>query len=303
MVLKKLAGILLIGVVLFTLEQSASAGALTFNETLSAQGGSVLPISLTRRLHLDSSAAVIVDQSTGNILYGKNMREECPIASITKLMTAMVTLDSKQPLDQKLVVTEADVDTLRHSMSRLPVGTVLSRREMLQLALMSSENRAASALSRNYPGGLPAFVNAMNRKARELGMWHSHFVEGTGLNDQDMSTPEDLAKMVNAAYHYALIRKITTTSTYRVNYAPHRYLNYLNSDVLVRRDPFPIGLSKTGFINEAGHCLVIQTRVYNHPVIMVFLNSWGEYTRVGDVIRARRWLEAIHWPHVMTTEG
>ncbi|MBU6459902.1 MAG: D-alanyl-D-alanine endopeptidase [Proteobacteria bacterium] len=303
MFLKWVAGAVLIWVVCFVPVDDAIAGKLVFNEAPSSRIGVIIPVSLTRRLHLRSEAAVIVDQKTGRVLYGKNMQEEAPIASITKLMTAMVTLDAGLPLDQMLTVTEADVDTLRHSASRLPVGTTLSRRQMLQLALMSSENRAASSLARNYPGGLPAFVDAMNQKARELGMWHTHFVEGTGLNDQDVSTPEDLAKMVNAAYHYPLIRQITTTSKYRVSYAPHRFLNYLNSDILVRSRAMPIGLSKTGFINEAGHCLVLQTRVYSHPVIMVFLNSWGEYTRAADALRARRWLESLDWRRVVTKEG
>ncbi|MDE3207316.1 MAG: serine hydrolase, partial [Pseudomonadota bacterium] len=245
MFLKWVAGAVLIWVVCFVPVDDAIAGKLVFNEAPSSRIGVIIPVSLTRRLHLRSEAAVIVDQKTGRVLYGKNMQEEAPIASITKLMTAMVTLDAGLPLDQMLTVTEADVDTLRHSASRLPVGTTLSRRQMLQLALMSSENRAASSLARNYPGGLPAFVDAMNQKARELGMWHTHFVEGTGLNDQDVSTPEDLAKMVNAAYHYPLIRQITTTSKYRVSYAPHRFLNYLNSDILVRSRAMPIGLSKT----------------------------------------------------------
>jgi serine-type D-Ala-D-Ala endopeptidase (penicillin-binding protein 7) len=246
---------------------------------------------IERKLVLRSNAAMVVDQQTGQVLYGKNVTLQRPIASITKLMTAVVTLDAGMPLNEMMTVTRDDIDTLRHTGSRLPIGATLPRREMLLIALMASENRAASALARTYPGGLAACIAAMNRKARELGMWHTHYVEGTGLNNQNVSTAEDLAKLVNAASHYPLIHQITTTGAWHVNLPGRAGLDYRNTDPLVRDSHWDVGLSKTGFINEAGECLVMQAGIGHRKVIIVLLDSYGKYSRIGDAIRVRQWLE------------
>lgn len=238
-----------------------------------------------------SASVLVVDQDDGTYLYEKNPDEVRPIASITKLMTAMVVLDAKLPLNQEITITEDDVDQLRHSASRLPLGTTLPRRELLRLALMSSENRAASALARTYPGGLHAFVKAMNRKARELGMHDTHFVDSTGLHSENVSTARDLAKMVEASYRYELIREFTTTAHHEVELG-RRSLAFLNSNRLVANKGWEIGLSKTGFINEAGRCLVMQATIAGRKVIIVLLDSWGRLTRIGDANRIKRWMES-----------
>jgi D-alanyl-D-alanine endopeptidase (penicillin-binding protein 7) len=251
------------------------------------------------KLTLRSSAALVIDQDAGRVLYSKNVDNIMPIASITKLMTAMVMLDAHPALDQKITIIDADKDELKHSRSRLRVGTVLSRYDMLRLALMASENRAAAALGRTtFPGGTSAFVAAMNRKAASLGMWNTHFVEPTGLNSHNVSTAQDLVKMVEAAYHYALIRQFTTTTAREVEVAGGRTLEYHNSNTLVKNHRWHIGLSKTGFTNEAGRCLVMQTAIAERPVIIVLLDSWGRYSRIGDANRIRKWIEtsAAHQP-------
>ncbi|MHB1299334.1 MAG: D-alanyl-D-alanine endopeptidase [Burkholderiales bacterium] len=247
---------------------------------------------------LASYAAVIYDEKNGEELYAKHTDAVVPIASITKLMTAMVTLDANLPMNEVLKIEDEDVDTLRHSASRLPVGTKLTRNEMLRLALMSSENRAAAALGHNYPGGITAFVKAMNAKAKELGMEHTHFVDSSGLHSENVSTAADLVKMVEAAYQYDVIREDTTTSTHKVvlpRKRSERVLEYNNSNLLVKykaSNSWHIGLSKTGFINEAGHCLVMHTTIAEKPVVIVLLDSWGSQTRIGDANRVKKWLES-----------
>lgn len=244
------------------------------------------------RLQLASSVAMIVDQKSGETLFSRNAANQAPIASITKLMTAMVVLDAGLGMEEPITISEADVDSLRNSSSRLRVGTTLTRQETLQLALMSSENRAAAALARTYPGGTSQFVAAMNRKAAELGMRQSHFVDSTGLHSENVSTAEDLVKMVKAGYHYELIRQMTTTETYDVvNDNGHR-TPYKNTNALVKSPSWDIGLSKTGFINEAGRCLVMQAQIASRPVIIVLLDSWGKYTRTADANRIKKWLES-----------
>ena len=244
-------------------------------------------------LQLASSKALVVDQETGEVLYGKSSDLPAPIASVTKLMTAMVVLDAGQPMDEMVRVTSADVDTLKGTSSRLRVGTTLTRAEMLQLALMSSENRAASALGHAYPGGYAAFVRAMNVKAVMLGMDRSSFVDATGLDSRNISTAEDLAKMTRAAYEYPEIRHVTTTPSYAVDMnGAGRFTEFLNTNVLVRKGEWNIGLSKTGFINEAGRCLVMQAQIAGKPLIIVLLNSTGKYSRIGDANRIRKWLES-----------
>lgn len=243
----------------------------------------------SNNLSLQSSAAVVMDQPTGAILYEKKSHERLPIASITKLMTAMVLLDSRLPLDEQIDIVPEDVDTLRNSRSRLPVGTVLTAEEMLRLALMSSENRAASALSRYYPGGKPAFVRAMNRKAKQLGLRNTHFLDPTGLNTANISSARDLAKMVVAAADYPLIREMTTTQTYEQQVG-NRFITFNNTNALVKNEDWKIDVSKTGYINESGKCLVMQTWLNNRPTVIVLLDSWGHYTPVGDSNRIKKWI-------------
>ena len=254
-----------------------------------------MPVETVARaahLNLKSSSVLVLDQKEGRALYGKNTEAVVPIASITKLMTAMVVMDAQLPLTEHLTVDDADVDEIKHTRSRLKVGTTLKRDELLRLALMSSENRAAAALGRNYPGGLRAFVAAMNQKAVELGMWHSRFVDSTGLSSDNVSTASDLAKMVQAAYAYSLIREYTTEASYSVVAGNGRVLEYRNSNGLVKSSQWRIGLSKTGYISEAGRCLVMQAWIAATPVVIVLLDSWGKQTRIGDANRIKKWIES-----------
>jgi len=250
-----------------------------------------------RHLVLQSSAALVQDQATGAVLFEKNAGAVLPIASITKLMTAMVTLDAKPNLQEIMVIGDEDVDALKGTRSRLKVGTQLTKEEMLRLALMSSENRAAAALSRYYPGGRPAFVAAMNRKAEALGLSGTHFLDSTGLTSANVSTAKDLVRMVAAAHQYPLIREFTTTAEYDVNVAGRTEV-FRNTNPLVRtQNSWEIGLSKTGYINEAGKCLVMQAWFNNKPTIIVLLDSWGKLTRIGDANRIKRWIESASVAH------
>lgn len=243
-------------------------------------------------LELASSKALVINQLTGEILYAKNTSQSTPIASVTKLMTAMVMLDAHLPMDDLLFIGDEDVDYLKRTHSRLNVGTQLTRGELLQLALMSSENRAASALARNYPGGIGVFMAAMNRKAEVLGMKSTHFYDATGLDSNNVSTAEDLVKMVNAAYHYPEIRQVTTTASQEITlYGRENPINFVNTNSLVRGSDWVIGLSKTGFINEAGRCLVMQAEISGQPMIIVLLDSAGKQSRIGDANRIRKWIE------------
>lgn len=243
-------------------------------------------------LRLASAKALVMNQLTGETIFAKNTDLPTPIASVTKLMTAMVVLDANLPMDEVLTISNEDVDYLKHTHSRLSVGTELTRGELLQLALMASENRAASALGRNYPGGITAFVRAMNVKAEMLGMRMSHFVDSSGLDSNNVSTAEDLAKMVSAAYQYSQIRQVSTTPSQEVYlYGRRNTLNFVNTNALVRGGSWVIGLSKTGFINEAGRCLVMQAEISGQPMIIVLLNSEGKLSRIGDANRIRKWIE------------
>jgi serine-type D-Ala-D-Ala endopeptidase (penicillin-binding protein 7) len=241
-------------------------------------------------LSLKSSVAMVVNQDTKEVYFEKNPSVSLPIASITKLMTAMVVLDSKLPLDETLVINADDVHIYRTS--RLAGGTVLTREEALLLALMSSENRAAYTLGRNYPGGIPAFVDAMNRKAKELGMDHSHFADPTGLLSENVASAEDLTRMLNAAYQYKMIREFSTWPDLTMVIAK-RPQKFLNTNRLVRSGDMNIGLQKTGFINAAGKCLVMQARVNNTPLLLVFLDSVGTQSRFADAVRVRDWYERM----------
>jgi len=248
-------------------------------------------------LVVQSAAALVLDQSTGTILFEKNAGAVLPIASITKLMTAMVTLDSRPNLTEMLTISEDDVDTLKGTRSRLRVGTHLNREEMLRLALMSSENRAASSLAGNYPGGREAFVAAMNRKANELGLQDTQFSDPTGLTAANVSSARDLVKLVGIAHQYPLIREFTTATEYQVRIGG-RTQAFHNTNSLVKSASWEIGLSKTGYINEAGKCLVMQAWLNNKPTIIVLLDSLGRMTRIGDANRIKRWVETASLPRL-----
>ncbi|HEX7952754.1 MAG TPA: D-alanyl-D-alanine endopeptidase [Burkholderiales bacterium] len=245
-------------------------------------------------LRLRSSAVLVLAQDSGEPLFAKNVDQIMPIASITKLMTAMVVLDSGLPLLESIDIDKTDIDRLKGSRSKLRVGTTLMRAEMLKLALMASENRAAAALARNFPGGTDAFVAAMNQKAAELGMANTHFEDPTGLTPDNVSTAEDLAKMVAAAHAYPLIREYTTSDSFKIQSEDrrrHRLLSYVNSNRLIKSRQWDIGLSKTGYISEAGRCLVMQAMIADKPVIIVLLDSWGKLSRIADANRIKRWIE------------
>ena len=246
-------------------------------------------------LNLRSSSVLVVDRQ-GNVVYAKHDDQPRPIASITKVMTAMVVLDSGLPLQEAITITEADRDTIKGTGSRLGYGATLTREEMLRLALLASENRAANALARNFPGGREAFVAAMNAKARELGMRDSVFAGPAGLDPANVSSARDLVKMIRAAQEYSLIREATTTSFMTVRpFAGRGELRFGNTNRLVRRDSWDIGLSKTGFINEAGRCLVMQAAIAEEPLYIVLLDSYGRLTPLGDSNRLRRWIQSsIH---------
>lgn len=243
-------------------------------------------------LDVKSTSALVIEQGEGRTLFAKNIDAVVPIASITKVMTAMVVLDAKLDLREGVAITEDEVDLLKGTRSRLKVGTVLQRDELLRLALMASENRAAAALGRAYPGGRPAFITAMNHKAFELGMKSTRFVDSTGLSSENVSTAQDLAKMVTAAYRYPLIQEFTTLPEYVVQASNGRPLTFRNSNGLVKDVAWHIDVSKTGYISEAGRCIVMQARIAAKPVIIVLLDSWGRYTRIADANRIKRWLES-----------
>lgn len=242
-------------------------------------------------LAIQSSAALVLDQTTGKALVEKQPDAVLPIASISKLMTAMVVLDAGLDLNEIISISHDDIDDLKGTRSRLPVGTTMTRETAMLLALMSSENRAANALGRHYPGGLPAFVAAMNRKARTLGMFDSRFEEPTGLSSNNVSTAHDLARMVTAAARYPEIRMFSTTAEAKVE-LNGRIQNFGNTNALVRSENWQIGVSKTGYISEAGRCLVMQAWVADKPVVIVLLDSQGKMTRVGDANRIKRWMES-----------
>ena len=242
---------------------------------------------------LNSHSVLVLNGSTGETLYEKNTHQRMPIASISKLMTAMVLLDSGVSLDDEVTVSNAEIDRLKHTTSRLAVGTTLSRREMLLLALMSSENRAAATLARTaFPGGSATFVQRMNRKARSLGMTETIFHDPTGLDVRNTSTASDLAKMVMAAQKYPLIREFTTTERHQILSARNRVLQYKNSNALVREGDWDIAVQKTGYIQEAGRCMVLQAVVGSQPLVIVLLDAGASSARVNDAKNIKTWLEA-----------
>ena len=251
-------------------------------------------------LDLKSSVAYVVDQDTNEVLFSKNPSAVLPIASITKLMTALLVVEANQSMDEKLTISDDDKDTEKFTGSRLAVGTTLTRGELLHLALMSSENRAAHALGRSYPGGLEAFVAAMNAKAQTLGMKDTHYVEPTGLSSRNQSSASDLAKLVKVAHSFPLLRELSTSPEYTVELG-RRMVRFGTTNGLVRKSDWDIGLQKTGFINEAGQCLVMQAQLAGRKLIMVFLDSAGKYSRIGDAERVRKWLTGATSPLATAT--
>jgi len=244
-----------------------------------------------KKLKLKSASALVSD-IYGNDVYAKDANKARPIASITKLMTAMVTLDAKLPLEQKITISKADRDRIRGTGSRLKYGAKLSRKQMITLALMSSENRAAAALGRTYPGGMQAFIRAMNKKAKSLGMQNSRFADPVGLKSGNVASARDLVTMVRAALKYPLIRKATTTRKMSVYpYKGKGPLRYGNTNRLLKSKDWEIRLSKTGYINEAGRCLTMQAEIAHQPLVIVLLNSYGKLTPTGDSNRIRKWIE------------
>ncbi|MCO5110035.1 MAG: serine hydrolase [Burkholderiaceae bacterium] len=251
---------------------------------------------LTDPLDLKSSVALVVDQDTHEVLLSKNDQAVLPIASLTKLMTGLIISQAGLPMDEAITITEEDIDTEKGSRSRLVVGTTLSRREMLHLALMSSENRAANALGRTYPGGLKSFVTQMNVKARLLGMTDTRYVEPTGLSSLNQSSARDLAVLVNVAHSDPVLREFSTSPGYEVAVG-QKTLQYNNTNLLVKNPNWDIGLQKTGYISEAGRCLVMQTQIAGRKLIMVFLDSAGKLSRIGDAVRVRNWVESMATMH------
>lgn len=287
---------------------AALAGALTAVEAVSAapatSSAAAQRLSQGQRLGLRatpdplalrSSVALVVDQDTGEVLFRKNDTAVLPIASITKLMTALIVTEAEQPLDQLLTITQADVDTLKGTTSRLRLGTRLSRGELLHIALMSSENRAAHALGRNYPGGVLDFVAAMNRKASELGMADTRFADPTGLSSDNQSSARDLAVLVKASSSNDLLRSLSTSPAHHVAIGA-RDLYYRNSNRLIFSPQWSIGLQKTGFIREAGRCVVMQAQLGDRHLILVLLDATGPETRIADAERLRRWITGDDTP-------
>jgi D-alanyl-D-alanine endopeptidase (penicillin-binding protein 7) len=244
-----------------------------------------------RKIALRSSSALVQDAETGEIVYGKNAEAVVPIASITKLMTAMVILDHGLDLEEKIVLNREDAVAMKGARSRLRTGLSISRGDLLLIALMASDNRAAAALGRSFPGGLESFVDAMNAKAQMIEMSESRFVEPTGLSPANVSTATDLAKLVRAAHEYPLIREYSTKDRATIR-ASGRPLSYGNTNGLVRSKYWDIELSKTGYISEAGRCLVMHVRLADKDLIVVLLDSWGKHSRIGDANRIRKWLES-----------
>jgi len=264
--------------------------ALACAGLISSASGSIPRKSLNEP-DVRSSAVLVLDSSNASVVYARKADLAAPIASITKLMTALVVLDGKQPLNERIEITQDDCSKGKGWYSRLAVGTKLSRGDMLHLALMSSENRAAHAVGRNYPGGLKVFVRTMNLKARALGMTSTHFVDPSGLSSQNVASARDLAKLIAAASRSATIREYSTSRVHSVRIG-RRMMDFHNTNSLVANPTWQVAVQKTGFINEAGHCLVMQATIEDRPIIIVLLNSFGKYTRVADAKRIRQWIEA-----------
>lgn len=263
----------------------------TDSRPVASTGSDIWEALNPRKLKLRSAAALVVDES-GNEVYAKQANDPMPIASITKLMTAMVILDGDLPMQEKITIAKEDRDLIQLTGSRLEYGARLSREELLKLALMASENRASNALARSWPGGRKAFIAAVNRKAQSLGMQDSRFSDPAGLDAGNVASARDLVKMVRAAMRYPFIRKATTTRSISVRpYRKRGELRYVNTNRLLKNEAWEIQLSKTGYLNEAGRCLAMQAEIIDRPLVIVLLNSYGKLTPFGDSNRIRKWIE------------
>jgi D-alanyl-D-alanine endopeptidase (penicillin-binding protein 7) len=291
---RKLVNLYLKSIVLFLFLFSPFSHLSFAKDSLSSKQPS-LYVKNSKSLKVRSLKAIVVNQNTGEIIYEKNADVRASIASLTKLMTAMVVLDSGLDLNKEIKLTKADIDRVKRTTSRLPIGTKLTKYELLKVALISSDNRAAFALSRSYPSGRKGFINAMNVKAIQLGMQNSQFRDPTGLDKRNISTAKDLLKLVRAAYQYPVIRDLTTTPSESIRVGRKRNsIGFNNTNPLVRKGAWNIGLSKTGFIRESGRCLVLQTIINDEPIIIVLLNSYGKLTRFADVKRIRNWMNKLN---------
>jgi D-alanyl-D-alanine endopeptidase (penicillin-binding protein 7) len=267
------------------------AGPATFTSNAVASEKAAIPRDPST-LHLASGSALLIDLQTNQVIYENHADAVRPIASVTKLMTAMVVLDAKQPMDENLTIDISQTKEMKGVFSRVKLGSELNRRDMLLIALMSSENRAAASLAHHYPGGYKAFIAAMNAKARSLGMSHTRYVEPTGLSINNVSTARDLSKLLMAARNYPMLSQLSTTREKTVAFRKPNYtLGFHNTDHLVNKSDWDIKLTKTGFTNEAGHCLVLVTRMGGRPVAMVILDAFGKYTHFADASRLRKWVE------------
>jgi serine-type D-Ala-D-Ala endopeptidase (penicillin-binding protein 7) len=282
----------LIALLVFAMLAAGAQAADKAAKMRSAKAASVVETTKDGEPIVHSSSVLVLDPATGQTLYSKNADHVAPIASITKVMTAMVVLDANLSMDEAIEITTEDIDTVKGTGSRLPIGSHFRRDDLLRLALMASDNRAASALGRNYPGGRPAFIEAMNAKATSLGLTQTHYVDSSGLSPGNVSSPADLGKLVTAASKYEVIKEYSTTRAVSVQLPDSkRKMTFVNTNGLVRASDWQIGLSKTGYISEAGKCLVMQAIIANQPIVIVLLDSWGRLTRIGDANRIRRWLE------------
>lgn len=271
--------------------ETAGAGPAPVADVARVPANQVLEHAARGRLGLQSESVLVLDDAEGVVLYDQNADRERPIASLTKLMTAMVVLDAQQPLEPVLMILNDDRDRLRGSRSRLEIGTVWSRGDLLAIALLASDNRAASALARNYPGGTTAFVQAMNAKAVALGLTHTRFGDASGLSNTNVSTARDLAVLARAAESYPLILDLTSSSSHTaIEHRSRREWRFANTNRLVRNDQWQVGLSKTGYTADAGNCLLMRATVGERPVVIVLLNSWGALSKYGDSARIRDWL-------------
>jgi D-alanyl-D-alanine endopeptidase (penicillin-binding protein 7) len=270
----------------------AVAAAGTTHATRTSSHAAVAELTKEGDPNVRSTGVFVFDPTTGQTLFSKNADQQAPIASITKLMTAMVVLDANLPLEEAIEISAEDIDHVKNTTSRLPIGSHFRRDDLMRLALMASDNRAAAALGRTYPGGVEAAVAAMNAKAQTLGLVQTRYVDSSGLSPHNVSSPADLGKLVAAASSYELIREYTTTQAVSVQLPDSkRKMNFVNTNALVRSSDWKIGLSKTGYINEAGKCLVMQAMIANQPIVIVLLDSWGRLTRVADANRIRHWVE------------
>jgi D-alanyl-D-alanine endopeptidase (penicillin-binding protein 7) len=272
--------------------QTLKAGLLALSLFSASHSAVSAPLNNTSPQQLAAGSALLVDLKTNQVLYSSNPDFIAPIASVTKLMTAMVAIDAKQPLDEKLPIVIKDTAQMQGVFSRVRVGSQLSRHDTLLITLMSSENRAAASLAHHYPGGHQAFIQAMNAKAQALGMHNTRFVEPTGLSEENVSSAHDLVLLIKAAQQYPLIKQFSTTDEQTVAFTKPKYtLGFRNTNALVRKDNWNIQLSKTGFTNSAGHCLVMSTEMNKRPVAFVVLDAFGKYTHMADANRLKKWLE------------